>query len=177
MSLWLSVVVAMAQDPVASEPDDVDTAYEVVVWGEAAVRHARYDVVRALEAAGWEKGRELEGRIRFRPPAPWMGKATLTYDGDLVFRRPVLAVRVQPLDEPRMPPPDHVVGAPTPPDASYIGGTNAVQGHDSGTVWVLPGWRVVQPAHERAQAAIAGELAAYRQVVEETRRRESEPSG
>ena len=172
---WLAIALAqeVTEPPPVTEPNPVEDPYEIVVWGEAAIRHARFEVVRAFEKSGWKRGRERNGQVWFRPPSPWMGRASLSYDGELEFHRPVLAMRVLPLDEPRPAPSPNIAGDPTNPDPTYFGGTNAVQGHDAGVVWVLPSWRILEPAHQRARQAVQTDLEAYLGVVEETRRREA----
>jgi hypothetical protein len=170
--IWLFFVLALAQES-AAEPVETTPAMELTVWGEAAIRHARYDIVRGLEDLGWTKTRELDGAVRFRPPAAWMGKATLTHDGDMLFHRPVLAMKRRSLSAPAPRPQPEVTGATTRPDPTYVGGTNAVQGHDAGTFWVLPSWRLLGPAHERTHRQIEPLLLTYRQIIEDTAARQA----
>ncbi len=62
------------------------------MWGEHALRQARAAIVRALEDQGYH-AKDRNGLTVFRPPESWMGKVSLTRDGELIFGRPVLALR------------------------------------------------------------------------------------
>lgn len=94
---WL-MVAALAADPVIADPAEAASAEvsdevseEVIVIGEQQVRAARDEVVRTLEAEGWGSRRKRDGRVVFRGPEPWMGRALLSPGGDLEFVIPAMA--------------------------------------------------------------------------------------
>lgn len=72
---------------------DAEPEYlEVLVIGEQVISAARDDVVRKMKDQGWRAKRKRDGRILFRGPEAWMGKATLMPTGDLNFTIPALAL-------------------------------------------------------------------------------------
>lgn len=107
LTLWICVALAVAQsDPSSERPPGADPLVEeagqyawegpqvevVEVWGQHALRQKRAEIVRRMEKMGW-RARDRRGQIVFRPPESWMGKVSLTREGELLFGRPVLALR------------------------------------------------------------------------------------
>ena len=164
---WL-LALAAAQSP-APQPDPPASAYEVTVWGEAAIRQSRSAVVRELVDIGYRKGREADGQVHFRPPQAWMGRLTLDYDGTLTFRRPVIALQSARAANP-------VEYDANPHFDRDPGGLRYDEGwalpHPEGTFWLLPGWGVLGPAHDTVRERVDPLLQEYRAVVEATRQRE-----
>ncbi len=159
------LALALAQDP-ASPPPDPDEAYEVVVWGAAALRQGRSELVREFREAGWKKRREANGQIVFKPPEPWMGRAVLHYDGTLQFRRPVLALKSARAANP-------VEYGPNPhmdrdPGGLNYGDDGYALPHPEGSFWFLPSRSVLDPAEQSLRQRVEPTLQRYRDVVEAT---------
>lgn len=132
--------------------------FEVVVWGEDAVREARGRVVDEMEELGWEVVSEGED-IVFRPPHAWMGRARLDRDGLLSFGRPIVAFNRA--------------------DAANLQGEyddfEAVsRDRTSGVfvpqadVWILPSRRKLDKVHAAVAEAVEEEVRDYRLVLQET---------
>lgn len=170
---WL--LVALAQEPEPTEPaPPTDDGYELVVWGPAAIRQARSDVVRAFGDAGWRKGKESDGRVIFRPPEPWMGRAVLQYDGTLWFRRPVLAFRDARAANP-VPYDDNPHFDRDPGGLRYpaVDGDAWALPHPEASFWFLPSRGALEGARQRLIERVEPSLGTYRDVVERTREREA----
>lgn len=73
-------------------PDGQPEYIEVLVIGEQVISEARANVVRKMVDMGWKAKRKRDGRIVFRGPETWMGKATLLDSGDIDFSIPALVV-------------------------------------------------------------------------------------
>ena len=175
---WL-LALALAQEQVAAPdeaaPDEaaVGAAYEITVWGAAAIRQYRYAIVSGLEDLGWRKTREKDGEIHFRPPSSWMGRATLYYDGTLTFRRPVVA-----FNNARAANPVEIEGNPhfarDPGGLAYPDGWALP--HPEGSMWILPSWQLLGPVHARVEQQIEPLVQDYRAVVERTRAQQAADS-
>lgn len=167
MTVWLLAlalaVAAPADPPVSAEDSAADVDEEVVVWGGYAVRQARAQVVRSLEEIGWEKVRERDGRLVFRPPEPWMGRAVLYRDGRLDFRRRWVT--------PQSPEAAHL--GPTDPEADPMPfGADIdreVYGVQGRLVGMGPASRTKLAAvHRRTLEAVRPDLDAYVETVQVT---------
>lgn len=84
MPPWL-VSAALAEGPPAPAPQD-DAAEEIVVWGRA-VEEARQAVIERLDALGYDKKKDRDGRTVFRNEAAWKGKVVLYDDAYLLVKR------------------------------------------------------------------------------------------
>ncbi len=69
------------------EPAEPEAGEEIVVYGELRVQEARDQVVRDLEAMGFTRVMEKDGRLVMRHAQHWKGKAVLHDDGRIQFRR------------------------------------------------------------------------------------------
>jgi len=156
--------------------DDVD--YEVVVWGEHAIRQARSEVVRAMEVQGWRKAKDQDGVLVFKGPKPWMGRARLYRDGRFDFSRPVMVVtgvETQGVPgfvgdpNPRTPPEHLEYGADIDRQVARtgnLGGVNAAGA--AGMGFQAPGKRKVEAAQARVLIAVRPEVGRYGAVIRET---------
>jgi hypothetical protein len=142
------VGLSAAQTPPSSAP----AAEEVVVWGEHHVRQARAAVIRAVEDLGWRaRSKRREGVVVFRPPEAWMGRAHFTPSGELLFKRPVLAV------EPAL-----VPGNTESYDSDAVLDRMDSSGISAGPgMTILPSEKRVLAAQERLRVAIQEPLDAY----------------
>lgn len=163
----LLAAMAIAQEPAGDEP------LEVTVVGEVAIRDARARVIRAAEAAGWDAN-DRRGVVVLRPPSSWMGRARLTYDGQLVFGRPVLAfadIEAQPVfdpeDNPNLAGPAGVTTGLPAGDLGQNGGPPAPTA--GARFWFLPSRGRLEGAQNRLMAAIDEDLTDYNRVVRATR--------
>ncbi|MFT4623555.1 MAG: hypothetical protein ACI8PZ_002211 [Myxococcota bacterium] len=158
--IWLALLLCLGQSAQASE--------EITVWGEPALRQARSALVRKMEDLGYRSVDKPGGRVLFKPPRRWLGRAWFEADGTLRFLRPVVAwktaegVQWQAVD-----------AAPferTPAGMATTGGSAAAAG--AAALWVLPSERLLRPERERVERAAAAELQAYVRIVRETAFRE-----
>jgi len=82
-------------DPTVPESDallnDPDVNMSIIVVSEAELREARDNLVRRFGELGWRSKRKSDGRIIFRGPQSWMGKATLYPDGYIDWDTPAVA--------------------------------------------------------------------------------------
>src|SRR5688572_17581273 len=83
MPPWL--VSAALADPPPPPAEEVPSA-EIVVWGRA-VEEAREAVIERLDALGYDRKRERDGRTVFLNEAAWKGKVVLYDDAYLQVRR------------------------------------------------------------------------------------------
>ena len=140
-----------------------DGAFEVIVWGEQAIRSARQQVVDGMVERGWSP-RYRADRIVFVPPRAWMGRAHLDREGVLSFGRPVVAVAGAsarslqgPYDDFEALSRDRTSGAAIP----------------QGTFWILPSRARLDPVQAEVAEAVEEELRTYRLVLQETRFQEA----
>lgn len=166
---WL-VASALAQDPAAApaEPASTDVVVEdtpedadgdgqpdyinITVVG-AALADARDKVVRELEKLGWKSRRLKDGRILFRGPEGWMGKATLRPSGDLDFSIPAIA----------FPGPSQSGGTydyNRATDDGYLGGNQGLSSTP------FPGKEKVAAVQAEVRAAIHDDVLHYREVLQ-----------
>lgn len=155
-----------------------DGVYEVRVHGPDAIRESRNSVVEAMRSQGWRHTTSKDGDYIFRGPRNWLGKATLTREGSLLFTIPAISY-------------DSAQGTRTfvteqgPTDQSEIarsgpgGDYQAVSRDDpSGAVAsvgfkLFPSKRKVGAFHDAVAAAVEPQLAVYRSAVQETAFQES----
>jgi len=157
IGVWALLLVGVgAAQTEASEPEAVE---EVVVWGEHHVRQARAVVVRALEDLGWRaRAKRVDGKVVFRPPEAWMGKAYFTAAGELEFGRPVIAVE-----------PAIVAGTYDAFDADAVLERNDSAGIAAGpSMTILPGENKVQAVQQQVREALSEPVAAYVVLYRET---------
>lgn len=177
MSLLLTLAVAgaLAQDlpapPVDAAPTDADAPADVLdLTGQdadgdgqpdyisitvigAALADARDQVVRKLEALGWRSRRAKDGRIIFRGPEGWMGKATLRTSGDLDFSIPAIA----------FPAPSQTGGTydyNRATDEGYHGGNRGLSSTP------FPGKEKVAAVQAQVRAAVHDDVLHYREVLQ-----------
>ena len=147
------VPAAIPADPVAESTPAPPEAYEVTVWGEAAIRDQRARVVRTFEGQGW-RAKDRGDEVRFRGPRAWMGKGHLDVaTGTFTWSQPVVvlyAATGQRLSDP----------VPGSPNLSTGGGLSLQFG--------IPSPRKVRGTQDRVFAEVASSLEAYRSVIAET---------
>lgn len=148
-----SVVVTVAgPDQVTETLADVDgdgVPDMVVTITPVMISAARDQIVRSMEALGWRKTRSRDGRIYFRGPEGWMGKAILMPSGDLEFDAPVLALGgSQGNTEP----------APRALDQ------DARTGNEGVTVTPFPSRNKIENVQAEVRAAMADEVRRYREL-------------
>ncbi len=170
MILLLLALAARAQDASVAPPEP---AYEVTVWGEAAIRDARSRVIRTFEAQGW-RSKDKGDQVVFKGPRVWMGKGHLDKEtGAFTFTRPrvtIAGLKGQQLSaSPNLYPngstptegasmaAQRELGPPVPTFALQLG---------------FPGKRKVEAKQERLFVDVREELSAYGAVIRETRFRE-----
>jgi hypothetical protein len=174
MALLLSAF-ALAQEPIVPDappepaPPPAPTeelvepkVYEVTVYGQAAIRDARAQVVRAFESEGWRSKGRSDGVV-LKGPHVWMGKAHLSDEGMLTFTRPFVVFKAlnagasggEP-DSTSSDPPGAVQGTPTPETK-----TLALE-------FGFPGRRKVQAAQERALNHVQDEVQHFNDVIRAT---------
>ncbi len=176
MILLLLALAAGAQDAPEAPPE---AAYEVTVWGEAAIRDARARVIRTFEAQGW-RSKDKGDQVVFKGPRVWMGKGHLDKEtGAFTFTQPRVTIAglkgatqsglgpaamgdhpsdVAPLS------PDHEIGSPVSRQGQALP-TFAVQ-------FGVPSQRKIKAKQERVFVDVREELSAYGAVIRETRFRE-----
>lgn len=81
----LALVLGMAFG--APEPAEPEAGEEIVVYGELRVQEAHDKVVRDLEAMGFTRVKEKDGRLVMRHAQNWKGKAVFHEDGRIQFKR------------------------------------------------------------------------------------------
>ncbi len=172
--MWF-VASALAQDPGATAPPVASVAepgpdvvledipedadgdgqpdyINITVVG-AALADARDNVVRKLEKLGWKSRRARDGRIIFRGPEGWMGKATLRASGDLDFSIPAIA----------FPAPSESGGTYNynrATDDGYHGGNQGLSSTP------FPGKEKVAAVQAEVRAAIHDDVLHYREVLQ-----------
>jgi hypothetical protein len=147
----VTAVEGVPLSPVSEDP------YEIVVWGELAIRQARSDLVRSMEELGWRAaGPGRDGDLVFRPPRSWMGRGRFTREGSLIFGRPVLAF-------------GGVAASPTADASDGALDRTYASGSTQAKLWVLPARRLT----DRVQAAVADQVApqveAYQAILRASR--------
>lgn len=178
------IPVEIAADPSlapprpGSEPVDGPTGrIEITVFGPAAIRQARAAIVREMEDMGYRPDDQGGGVVVFRPPRSWMGRVTLQENGELSFRRPVIALRQVYLQERerdhaiRMPPgmePNPNISRTPAGQVFYEGvldeGAGVVLPPIEGSVYILPSMRRLRPIQEAVLERLAPYVEQYRQV-------------
>lgn len=160
---WTPVPAAPAEEAPAPDevlvatPDDADgdgqpDYLNITVVG-AALSDARDQVVRKLEALGWRSRRTNDGRIVFRGPEGWMGKATLRASGDLDFSIPAIA----------FPAPSEsggTYGYSRATDDGYHGGNEGLSSTP------FPGKEKVAAVQAEVRAAVRDDVLHYREVLQ-----------
>jgi hypothetical protein len=72
----------------APEPaEDAEAGEEIVVYGELRVKEARAKVVADLEALGFTRVKDKDGKLVMRHAQNWKGKVVFHDDGRLQFKR------------------------------------------------------------------------------------------
>lgn len=82
----LGLVLCTALGAPVEEPEP-ESGEEIVVYGERRVQEAREKVVADLEALGFTRIQEKDGRLVMRHAQNWKGKIVFHDDGRLQFRR------------------------------------------------------------------------------------------
>jgi len=82
----LGLVLCTALGAPAAEPEP-ESGEEIIVYGELRVEEARAKVVADLEALGFTRVKEKDGRLVLRHAQNWKGKVIFHDDGRLQFRR------------------------------------------------------------------------------------------
>ena len=154
MPWWVGAALADAPvDPAVAPAPTSTEAYEVTVWGEAAIRDQRARVIRTFEAQGW-RAKDRGDEVRFRGPRAWMGKGHLDVaTGTFTWTQPVVvlyAATGQRLADP----------VPGSPNLSTGGGLSLQFG--------IPAPRKVRGTQDRVFAEVSPSLEAYRTVIAET---------
>lgn len=183
------IPVEVAADPslappspgTAVEPELPTGRIEITVFGPAAIRQARSAIVREMEDMGYRPIAEEGGNIVFRPPRSWMGRVTLLENGELSFRRPVVAFRRAYLqererdNEVRLPPgqePNPNISRTPAGQFFYEGvideGAGVVLPPIEGSVYILPSMQRLRPIQEAVVERLAPLVEQYRQVRENT---------
>lgn len=185
MIAWLAVALAQSGpvEPEESAPTTSQTpsepvvpaadppfSEEITVFGESALREARWDVILALKRNGWEPVDRPDGRTAFKPPHRWMGRARLESDGRLDFTYPV--VRFQrmelsgPLPDGDNPHVDRDFGGNRMVDVDG----NAVGTLPSGNaaLWLLPSRALLDRAYARVREDVRPELDRYEKIRRDT---------
>ncbi len=159
----------------ARAQDEPEPAYTITVYGDGALRQARWDLIMALKREGWEP-LERGGRTVFKPPRPWMGRAVLHEDGTLSFRYPVLAfqrveaVESAPPAEPAGPAFAHEPGGMVFLDAEGRRVHTLPAGRAA--FWLLPSRKLLDAVYAAVRRAVKPQLEALRRVRRDTEVRE-----
>lgn len=168
MQLILLLCVVWAQSSEAEPRPD----YEITVYGDGAVRQARWDTILALKRLGWEpidKG----GETRFKPPRRWMGRATLTREGNLEFGYPVVKLRRVKVVETSTSMEETPAFRRDPGSLSLVDGTtgkttNTLPSGNAG-LWLLPSRTILNAHYDRVKKSVQSELDALATVNRDTR--------
>lgn len=127
------------------------------------MRQARWDAVMKMKELGWDPVEKPGGRVVFKPPRRWMGKAVLDEDGDLDFRYPVARLQKVQAVETSTPP-----GNPAPAFGHDPGGLVLIDGatgertnrlpSGQASLWLLPSRRILDVAYGKVREAVQPEL-------------------
>lgn len=162
------------------EPEPV-APVEITVFGPAAVRQARAVIIAEMAEMGYRPVQREGGRVVFRPPQSWMGRVTLEEDGQITFRRPVIAFRNalvhgrQGHEEVRTLPgiePNPNIRRTPEGNVFFEGALDEGEGVTvppiGGTVNVLPSMEKLQPIWDAVLRRITPHVEVYRQVRAKT---------
>ena len=140
-----------------------DDLYEITVYGDGALRQARWDAILKMKALGWEPIEKSGGRVVFKPPRRWMGRAELDREGDLDFRYPFARLkRVKAVDT-TDPPDGSSPGFDRDPGGMvFIDGatgqrTNTLPAGQA-SLWLLPSRRILDAAYAKVRKTVQPEL-------------------
>lgn len=166
LSLILATL-ALAQVPEERPPD-----YEITVYGEGALREARWDAILALKRLGWEpidKG----GQTVFKPPRRWMGRAVLDREGELSFRYPIAKLKRIEANETFLPMENAPAFERDPGAFTLVDGTTgrATTTLPAGTagLWLLPSRTILKSHYDRVREAVRPELDRIATLKRDTR--------
>jgi len=164
-------------EPGSAPVDDGTGRIEITVFGPAAERQARSAIVREMEDMGYRPVDQGGGVIVFRPPRSWMDRVTLQANGELSFRRPIIAFRQAYLQErerdnevrtpPGMEPNPNISRTPAGQvfyDGVIDEGAGVVLPPIEGSVYILPDMRRLRPIREAVLERLAPVVEQYRQV-------------
>lgn len=134
-----------------------DDPYEIIVYGESQLRSAREQVIRAMSEAGWrERHRRSDGKIVFKGPGGWTGKALFDPDGYLVFKSPGVVVTAD-------------------NEQTGVQGTDSVLNRTvapqpgASIRMMIPSKRKITPRREALLTAVHPQMIAYDEVLQGTR--------
>lgn len=157
-------------EPGASPAPAADAAYEVTVYGEAAIRDARSRVNRAFEAEGW-RVKDRGDQVVYKGPRAWMGKGHLDKDtGAFTFTQPVVTIFGLRGGMTSAAPAGGTDGATTDEGATLQTTAQALPPAPTLSLQLgFPSHRKVIAKQERLFADVRGELQAYGDVIRATR--------
>ena len=158
--LVLLLMNAVAEEPQVEGVDGASSEaveLEVIVWGEPVIRQARSALARALRDKGWRRaGRDRLGRVVFRPPEAWMGRARLTDEGSLLFGRPVVAVQ------------GFKASSTEPREAGAFDRDPASPASVRPALFLLPSQKRLAAAHAAVLVEVAAELQTLQEAIQQT---------
>lgn len=156
--------------------DDAQPDYEITVYGESALKQARWDTILAMKRLGWDPVDKSGGRTVFKPPRKWMGRATLDREGNLSFRYPVAKLEKVSAVETSDGMEDNGAFARDPGGNVFVDAdgerVNTLPSGRAG-LWLLPAHRILDAAYDKVRDEVTPELEQMARIKRDTRVRET----